>query len=365
MKKIFKYIFVVTIFSGAYANLSTLKMSAQPENIAPITYQTFYDELSPYGDWIEYPGYQHVWSPRVDGDFRPYFTNGNWEYTDDGWGWASDYDWGWAPFHYGRWLYEPQYGWLWIPGYEWSPAWVTWGEVDDYYAWAPLYPGVNVGYAYEDWMPNSIYWNIVPREHIYDRDLDRWAENREQDEIFVNRIHTLNNFNKTPLHNHYYSRGPEMKEVEKYTNRKIVPVSFKAVDRIMPSKREGNTIQVYRPNLLQPQPAVFKRITQETAPKQIREEQRINSNEKVNARENMNVKNSESVEKVTQRQNQEEDRSTSLEKASRVQGREEERMPNVEHTFQRQNIERMPQMQSPPSSFERRMPSGSPMMRKN
>src|SRR5690606_14132656 len=118
---------------------------------ATITYQTFYDELSPYGNWIEYPGYEHVWSPNVEGDFRPYLTNGNWEYTTDGWAWASNYDWGWAPFHYGRWLYEPSYGWLWVPGYEWSPAWVTWGEVDGFYAWAPLYPGVNMGYEYNDW----------------------------------------------------------------------------------------------------------------------------------------------------------------------------------------------------------------------
>ena len=76
---------------------------------APVTYQTFYDNLSPYGTWIDYREYGHVWTPNVDGDFRPYDTNGHWVYSDEGWAWASDYSWGWAPFHYGRWLYDDMY----------------------------------------------------------------------------------------------------------------------------------------------------------------------------------------------------------------------------------------------------------------
>ena len=36
------------------------------------TYQTFYDDVSPYGNRIDYPGYGNVWQPAIDGDFRPY-----------------------------------------------------------------------------------------------------------------------------------------------------------------------------------------------------------------------------------------------------------------------------------------------------
>src|SRR3569833_588337 len=72
---------------------------------SPQTDQVFYDELSPYGSWIDYPDYGYVWAPAVDNDFRPYATNGSWVYSDYGWTWASGYDWGWATFHYGRWFY--------------------------------------------------------------------------------------------------------------------------------------------------------------------------------------------------------------------------------------------------------------------
>src|SRR5579864_406878 len=98
---------------------------APPPPVEEVSYQTFYDQLSPYGSWINYPGYGYVWVPNnVDPSFSPYLTNGHWVYTDMGWAWVSDFDWGWGPFHYGRWLDDPYYGWLWVPGYDWAPAWV-------------------------------------------------------------------------------------------------------------------------------------------------------------------------------------------------------------------------------------------------
>ena len=60
-----------------------------------VNYQTFYDELSPHGRWIEYPGQGYVWVPDAGADFRPYSSNGRWVYTNDyEWMWVSDYDWG-------------------------------------------------------------------------------------------------------------------------------------------------------------------------------------------------------------------------------------------------------------------------------
>src|ERR1700694_2271192 len=71
----------------------------QPQEPQPaeveVSYQTFYDDLSPYGQWIDYPGYGYVWMPNVGYGFKPYATNGHWVYSEAGWVWASDYNWGW------------------------------------------------------------------------------------------------------------------------------------------------------------------------------------------------------------------------------------------------------------------------------
>src|SRR5262249_55493932 len=103
----------------------------------------FYDDLSPYGDWVDYGDYGYAFVPRVQRDWRPY-TVGHWVWTDDyGWYWVSDENFGWATYHYGRWLYDPLEGWVWVPGYEWGPSWVSWREGDGYIGWAPLPPRVS------------------------------------------------------------------------------------------------------------------------------------------------------------------------------------------------------------------------------
>ncbi|HYU30765.1 MAG TPA: DUF6600 domain-containing protein [Thermoanaerobaculia bacterium] len=100
----------------------------------------FYDDLAPYGYWVDRPSYGWSWAPRhVASSWRPY-SDGHWALTDAGWTWISDEPFGWATYHYGRWVLDPDYGWLWIPGSEWAPAQVSWRESDDYIGWAPLPP---------------------------------------------------------------------------------------------------------------------------------------------------------------------------------------------------------------------------------
>src|SRR5690554_3194351 len=121
--------------------MSPFVVKAQYEDVSM---ETFYEELSPYGVWIEDPQYGRVWRPDVDQDeFRPYYTNGHWEMTKYGNTWVSDYDWGWAPFHYGRWHHSSRRGWVWVPDVHWGPAWVSWRSGGGYYGWAPLGPGIN------------------------------------------------------------------------------------------------------------------------------------------------------------------------------------------------------------------------------
>lgn len=250
-----------------FANVNTAKLQAQ-EVVTTITYQHFYDGLSPYGIWIDYPGYGHVWHPSVDGNFRPYFTNGYWDYCHDGWIWVSYYDWGWAPFHYGRWLYDDLYGWLWIPGYEWSPAWVIWGDYDAYYAWAPLMPSVNVTIWFGHWRPTRIYWNVVERIYIYDRDISKRGRSN-LGESFFRRIRINNNYSRTSYYNHYYARGPEVKEVEKYVNRQIVPVSIRDTKATAPAARVKDELRIYRPRIKTDEPRTYRSI-ERINPKPIR-----------------------------------------------------------------------------------------------
>ena len=62
----------------------------QSQDNGPVDYQTFYDQLSPYGQWVNTPEYGNVWVPNNQTGFTPYLTNGHWVYTDYGWIWVSD-----------------------------------------------------------------------------------------------------------------------------------------------------------------------------------------------------------------------------------------------------------------------------------
>ena len=215
-----------------------------------VTYQTFYDELSPYGRWIEYPGYGYVWVPEAENDFRPYSSNGHWVYTDNyEWLWVSDYDWGWAPFHYGRWEEDPYYGWFWVPGYEWSPAWVAWRDGGDYYGWAPLRPGININYNYNmgSYNPPYSYWSFVPRRYVssprvYDYYIDRRSN------ITIINYTTIINANWGGYDRYGFRSGPSRYDAERYCGR-INPVRFR--DSYSPGRTfyRNNEVSIYRPRV--------------------------------------------------------------------------------------------------------------------
>lgn len=110
-------------------------------NDAPPQVAYFYNDLAPYGTWVNLEGYGWCWQPRVvvlHRDWRPYCDSGHWVYTDAGWYWQSEYSWGWAPFHYGRWHYHERVGWVWFPDTVWAPSWVVWRTSGEHCGWAPL-----------------------------------------------------------------------------------------------------------------------------------------------------------------------------------------------------------------------------------
>ena len=118
--------------------------AAQAQVGVNVTIGGFYDELAPYGRWVDC-SYGQCWVPaRVAAGWQPY-SNGQWIYTEYGWTWVSDDPWGGSPYHYGTWASIPGYGWSWVPGTVWAPAWVTWSYSNNYVGWAPLPPTVVFG----------------------------------------------------------------------------------------------------------------------------------------------------------------------------------------------------------------------------
>jgi hypothetical protein len=140
---------------------------AQPP-AAPPTQQTFDQQLSPYGHWVNTPEYGRVWVPNgVGPDWQPY-SDGRWVDTTNGWAFSSPAPWGAVVFHYGRWGWRGGMGWYWVPGYRWAPAWVAWRHVNGYACWAPLAPR---GYVYGRSWPG---WVVVPHAH-FTAPIRRWA----------------------------------------------------------------------------------------------------------------------------------------------------------------------------------------------
>lgn len=136
---------IMAIFLGVLA-MGLVSRPATAQVSVSISIGGFYDELAPYGEWVDC-SYGECWVPeRVSADWQPY-SNGEWVYTDYGWTWVSYDPWGENPYHYGTWTWVSRYGWVWVPGTVWAPAWVTWTYSDNYIGWAPLPPTWDFRYS--------------------------------------------------------------------------------------------------------------------------------------------------------------------------------------------------------------------------
>jgi hypothetical protein len=79
-------------------NLSTMVVPQKASAQVSVSFQMSYDQLSPYGSWVDYPSYGYVWIPSAGPGFSPYGTGGHWVFTTYGWTWVSDYAWGMGAF---------------------------------------------------------------------------------------------------------------------------------------------------------------------------------------------------------------------------------------------------------------------------
>lgn len=210
----------------------------------------FYDDLSPYGDWVSYHD-RYVWIPDdVDARWQPY-TEGHWAYTRRyGWIWVSDERFGWATYHYGRWGYARDIGWYWVPGRRWAPAWVAWSYDDDDIAWAPLppdrYDDVSIVISFGDipdyyWQaaPFSAFLSIDLSDHLY-RDRDR-----VRTVLQSGAPHTVRIENDIVVNNVI-----KVDDIEKRTKKKVKILEEKTVDNPdAAGKADGNSVAIFNPEV--------------------------------------------------------------------------------------------------------------------
>jgi len=205
------------------------------------SYQTFYDQLAPYGQWVTDPQYGDVWVPNAEPGFRPYATNGHWAMTDYGNTWVSDDPYGWAVYHYGRWTYNPYYGWVWIPGSEWAPAWVSWRSGEGFYGWAPMGPGYEAGgsYAYPD-----NYWIFVGPENLYRSNVYSYYDN-SRNYYFIQHTGYMHEMYEGNGMRYNYGPRPEM--IERETHQPVQVYRISNAREVGGSRISGNSVSIYRP----------------------------------------------------------------------------------------------------------------------
>ncbi len=226
-------------------NFVTSKAHAQ----VSVGFQVFYDELSPYGSWIENPEYGYVWMPDVEAGFVPYGSNGYWVFTESGWTWVSTYPWGWAPFHYGRWYFDPIYGPMWVPGYEWGPGWVCWRRSEGYYGWAPIEPGISISVAYSNnyYAPNS-RWVVVRDRDFGTTNTNNYYVNNSNNTTIIKNSTVINNIQIDKSKNVTYNSGPDKKEIEQRVGKPVAPVAIR--ENTKPGQQlNNNNLEIYRPRI--------------------------------------------------------------------------------------------------------------------
>ncbi len=209
-----------------------------------ISFQVFYDNLEPYGRWINDREHGYVWIPDAEPGFQPYATRGHWIMTSYGNTWVSDYPWGWATFHYGRWHFDDFYGWEWIPGDEWGPAWVNWRSGDGYYGWTPMEPGVRINVSIN--IPLA-RWIFVPQRYICHPDIYRYYSPRIKNKTIIRSTTVINNV--YVYNDHRYVSGPGAREIERVTRGRVPVYQVNNEPRPGYATTRNGSVGMYRPEV--------------------------------------------------------------------------------------------------------------------
>ena len=256
-----------------------LPLAPRVEADTEVSLNFFYDNLSPYGSWIDVAGYGYCFQPSVavdNADWRPY-ADGYWAYTDVGWTWVSYEDFGWATYHYGRWTDLADYGWVWVPGYEWGPAWVSWRTGGDYVGWAPLPPVSNViyeGRAITGQVDvlfdiGPLYYNFCDVRYIGEPVLRGRIFAPSRNVTIINQ--TVNVTNITYSNSTVYNYGPNYNRLNQYSARPIQRLTLQreTTGNLGQGGKRGNFNRVNGNQLTVVAPAIQK-SQQQIAPKQVK-----------------------------------------------------------------------------------------------
>ncbi|MCI0391054.1 MAG: hypothetical protein MOB07_20095 [Acidobacteria bacterium] len=270
-RTLLSFVFVIVIvFTGSNcAGRAVVRTRPlPPSQRAIVDIGIFYDDLAPYGTWLQIDGYDWVWTPHgIHVGWRPY-TYGYWVYTDYGWTWVSRYRWGWAPFHYGRWFYHGRHGWVWVPGTVWAPAWVVWRHRPGWVGWAPMPPqvgwqvgiGISVSWAEVETVIEPHWYSFVEERYLPSRDLDQRIELSARNVTLLRTTDNVTNYSATE--NRIIDRGIKVERIEQVTGRSIT--RHRVIDAGSPGRGvevRGNDVILYRPPI--------ERAVSDRAPRQV------------------------------------------------------------------------------------------------
>ncbi|MEZ0257090.1 MAG: DUF6600 domain-containing protein, partial [Chthoniobacter sp.] len=251
---------------------------------AELTVDLFYDQLSPYGDWVDAGEYGYAWHPRdVAEDWRPY-ADGRWAYTDAGWTWVSEEPYSWAVYHYGRWTKVNDIGWLWVPGREWGPAWVSFRRSNHYVGWAPLPPEASFGRevtTISSW--SDSYYDVGPTQYTFVEvrnfgapRLRQYIAPQRENVTIINETTNITNIRFE--NNSVYNGGPDYNVI---TRESAQPIQRLRLDRrtdVVVSDRNSFRSTVQGDSLRVAAPMLQSSSTTVVAPKNVRRLDRVEVN---------------------------------------------------------------------------------------
>src|SRR5262245_27140209 len=206
------------------------------------SFDFFYSNLSPHGEWAVSGSYGRVWQPaeyRVG--WNPYY-DGHWVYTDVGWAWVSDYEWGAIPYHYGTWVMDADIGWCWVPGYVWAPSWVVFRTGPDFIGWAPVPVRYSVGMSVvsRSYDPGAFVF-VASRDFLAPR-VRTYAVPANRTSVIINNTRIENTIRIE--NNIVVNSGPGVDIVQRASGKRIQAESIERVDRVGPRRMSREDLRV-------------------------------------------------------------------------------------------------------------------------
>lgn len=266
-------------------------------DLLTVDYKEFYDQLEPHGEWIEVTGddvgvntkeltasgtREHkkisfaelfgikdahasvnfgmffVWRPSPElsvgitaGTTQPGpvyipYTRGRWVYTNTGWYFRAASPHEEITMHYGRWVYSPVLGWVWMPGRVWAPAWVDWREDDEYIAWTPLHPSVQIIHSII--IPPPVvehHYILVEKRYFAKPDIYKYMYKENRNRIMIKEMRRSNGvmiMNKTII-----NKGPDVNYMRQITGDRFEPIRIEKVRKMNDVNYAPDRYSVYSP----------------------------------------------------------------------------------------------------------------------